>query len=294
MPQRARHSYQWLYSGSAYGFAGTVERPFQHVIPTQAATVLGANGGRGMDRVEKFKLEGVVSFDAAFVEVAGSYDDDHDRHTSYASATIENLNILNVVTAEKIVSRIAIYSPLANDSDREFSFNITGSHFENLKIAGHKVDVKLATQIFHEHDTHSKIAKAHQGCKLDEWLLGSKLAKVSKQGLEELEKTYHALGGISPAIEECKTKGGQRNTQVMSFSPMNHVKIEDHAGDDTELRGYGSIICVPKFGIVRLAELTACKTCVTLNMLRVEMCSTGTASGGAGGTTGGGSMPGGE
>jgi hypothetical protein len=293
MPQRARHSYQWLYSGSAYGFAGTVERPVQQVIPTQAATVLGANGGRGMDRVDKFKLEGLISFDSAFVEVAGSYDNDHDRHTSYASSTIENLNILNVITADKIVSRIAIYSPLADDKERDFSFNITGSHFENLKIAGHKVDVKLATHVFHENDTHSKIAKAHQSGKLDEWLLGSKLAKLSKQGLEELEKTYHALCGMSPAIEECRTKGGQRNTHVMSFSAMNHIKIEEHAGAATELLGFGSVICVPKFGVVRLAELTACKTCVSLNMLRVEMCSTGTGSTGAGGSTGGGSMPGG-
>lgn len=293
MPQRTRHSYQWLYSGSAYGFAGNVERPFQHVIPTQAATVLGANGGRGMDRVEKFKLEGVFSFDTAYVEVAGSYDGDHDRHTSYASSTIENLNILNVVTADKIVSRIAIYSPLADDKDKDFSFNITGSYFENLKIAGHKVDVKLATNVFHDNDTHSKIAKAHQDCKLDEWLLGSKLAKVSEKGLVDLENVYHALCGMSPAIKQCKTKGAQRNTDVMLFSPMNHVKIEDHAGPKTELLGFGSIICVPKFGVVRLAELTACKTSVSLNMLRVEMCSTGTASGGAGGTTGGGSMPGG-
>ena len=294
MPEYARHLQQWMYSGSAYGFAGEIERPFRQVIPTQAATVLGASGGRGLDRVDKYKLEGVVSFDAAYVEVGGSFDECHNRHTSYASSTIENLNILNVVTADRVVSRIAIYSPSATEDSREFTFNITGSHFENLKIAGHKVDVKLATHIFHEHDTHSKIAKAHQSSKLDEWLVGGKLGKVSDRDLQEIENTYHALGGISRAVKAWKQKGEKRNTDLMAFSPMNHVKIEDHAGPNTELLGFGSIICIPKFGVVRLAELTACKHCVSLNMLKVDMCSTGTGSGGAGGTTGGGgTMPGG-
>ena len=293
MPQCARHSSQWMYHGSAYGFAGEVERPFRHVIPTQAATVLGTNGGRGQARVEKFKLEGVVSFDSAEVQVGGSFDECHNRHTSYASSIIENLNILDVVTADLVVSRIAIYSPLVTEEKGEFTFNITGSHFENLKIAGHKVDVKLATHIFHEHDTHSKIAKAHQAGKLDDWLFGSKLGKLSDRDLEEIENTYHALGGMSRVVKACKEKGDKRNTDSITFSPMNHVKIEDHAGPDTELLGFGSIICIPKFGVVRLAELTACKRCVTLNMLRVDMCSTGTGSGGAGGTTGGGTMPGG-
>lgn len=289
MPLSARHSFQWIYQGSAYGVAGEIERPFRHVIPTQAATVLGTSGGRGLDRVEKFKLEGVLSFDSAYVEVGGSFDDDHGRHTSYASSTIENLNILNVVTADRVVSRMAIYSPEADKSKDELTFNITGSHFENLKIAGHKIDVKLATHIFHEHNQHCKIAEAHKKGGLDQWLLGSKF----KDGeLEKLEKEYHALGGMSQVIRAWKEK--DRSTNAVTLSPMNHVQIEEHAGDDTELLGYGSFICVPKFGVVRLAELTARKHCISLVMLRVEMCSTGTGGTTAGGSSGGGTMPGGN
>lgn len=285
MPQCARHSSQWTYQGSAYGFAGEIERPLRQVIPTQAATVLGASGGRGQDRVEKFKLEGIVSFDAAYVEVGGSFDDCHNRHTSYSSATIENLNILNVVTADKVVSRIAVYSPEVGDDKGELTFNITGSHFDNLKIAGHKIDVKLASHIFHEYNQHSKIANAHRQGDLDQWLLGS---KIKDSELDKLEKEYHALGGMSQVIKAWKQRGANRSTDSMTFSPMNHVRVEEHAGDNTELRGYGSFICIPKFGVVRLAELTARKHCINLVMLRVDMCSTGT-----GGTTGGGTSGGG-
>lgn len=287
MPVCARHS-QWMYQGSAYGVAGEIERPFRHIIPTQAATVLGTNGGRGQDRVENFKLEGVLSFDAAYVEVGGSFDDCHERHTSYASSTIENLNILNVVTADRVVSRIAVYSP-KRDEGGDFTFNITGSHFDNLRVAGHKIDVKLATHIFHEHDTHSKIADAHKKGHLDEWLLGN---KFKDNELPKLEDEYHALGGMSQVVKAWKQKGDKRNTGNMTFSPVNHVDIEKGL-EKTELRCFGSFICVPKFGVVRLAELAARKHCINLVMLRVDMCSTGTGTTTGGGVGGGGMGTGG-
>ncbi len=290
----SRHHSQYLYQASAYGFAGQIERPFHHIIPTQASTVLGTNGGRGQNRIDKFQLEGIISFESAFVEVGGSFDECHNRHTSFASATIEKLNILDMVTADRIVSRMAVYSPEEGDDKGEISFDITGSHFENLKIAGHKIEVKLATHVFHDHDTHSKAAQAHRAGKLDDWLVGSELGKLSASDLEELEGTYHALGGMSEVVRAWKLKGEKRAVEHLWFSPLNHMKIEDHAGPNTELRGFGSIICVPKFGVVRLAELEVHKHCRSLTMLRVDMCSTGTGTTTTGGSTGGGTRPGGN
>lgn len=287
-----RHHSQYSYHASAYGFAGQLERPFRHIIPTQASTVLGTNGGRGQNRVDKFHLEGIISFESAFVEVGGSFDECHDRHTSFSSATIEKLNILDMVTADRIVSRMAVYSAKAETEDDEMTFNITGSHFDNLRIAGHKIDVKLATHVFHDHDTYSKIAQAHRAGKLDDWLVGSKLGRLGGRELDDLENTYHALGGMSEVVKGWKQKGEKRTVEQLWFSPLNHVKIEDHAGAGTELRGFGSIICVPKFGVIRLAEMTVHKHCRSLTMLRVDMCSTGTGGTSAGGVSGGGTLPG--
>jgi len=282
-----------VYHAAAYGLAGEFERPSRHSIPTQAATVLAAGGGRGYDRVENFSFDGTVSFKTAFVEVGGSYDECHNRHTSYACAVVEGLNVLDVVSADRIVSRMAIYSPIEGDKTGDATFDITGSHFENLKIAGHKIDVKLATHVFHNYDTYSKIARGHQARELDNWLLGSKLGKLNGDQLAELEDTYHSLGGISEIVREWKPTGDRpADRGSYSFSPANHLQLEDHTGGETELLGFGSIICIPKFGVVRLAEYLVHKHCRTLTMLRVQMCSTGTGgtdvggSGGSGGTTG--------
>ncbi len=288
-----RNHSQYNYHNHAYGFAGQLERPFRHTIPTQATTVLGTHGGQGHDRVENFRHEGIISFDAAYVEVGGSYDECHNQHTSFSSAIIENLNILDVVTADRVVSRIALYSGDMDDKKAENTYNITGSHFENLKIAGHKIDVKLATHVFHENNSHSQVATKHKAGKLDDWLFAGKLRALSARQLAELEEEYHALEGMSEVVNTWKKAPATRGTDQIPFSALNHMDIKDHAGKDTELRGFGSIICIPKFGVVRLAELTFYHHHCTLTMLRVDMCSTGTGTGTTTSTGTGGSKPGG-
>jgi hypothetical protein len=290
----SRHHSQYFFHASAYGLASEIERPTRHSIPTQAATVLAPSGGRGYNRVEDFQFDRIISFQAAFAEVGGSFDDCHNRHTSYATAVIEGLNILDVVTADRIVSRLAIYSARADDPKGEATYDITGSHFENLKVAGHKIDVKLATHVFHEHDTYSKVATAHSERKTDDWLLGGKFKDLKDEELGELEETYHALGGVPELVREWKrpgTRPADRGHYV--FSPANHLQLHDHTGPNTELRGFGSFIFVPKFGVVRLPELVLNRHSRSLTMLRVQMCSTGTAGTDIGGTHGSGGVPGG-
>jgi hypothetical protein len=291
MSKCARHHSQYVYNASAYGLAGEIERPFRHTIPTQAAAVLAASGGRGHQRVENFHLDGIVSFKAAYAEVGGSFDECHNRHTSYACSVVEGLNVLDVVTADRVVSRMAIYSAEHGDEKGEATFDITGSHFVNLRIAGHKIDVKLATHVFHEHDTYSKLANAHQARKTDEWLLGSKLGKLNDGQLKELEETYHALGGMSEMVKGWKKEGERPRDGSYLFSPANHLKLEEHVGAGSELLGFGSIICIPKFGVVRLAEMLVHRGCRTLTMLRTQMCSTGTGGTDTGGSGGSGGIP---
>jgi hypothetical protein len=285
------HHSQYVHHAFAYGLAGQIERPFKHTITTQASTVLGASGGRGYQRVDNFHVDGIVSFKAAYVEVGGSFDECHNRHTSYATSVIEGLNILDVVTADKVVSRMAIYSAEHGDDEGEATFDITGSHFVNLRIAGHKIDVKLATHVFHEHDTYKKIAQEHQR-NLRDWHVGSKLSQLTDAEVNELENTYHALGGMSETVRKWKQKGdGSQKPMSFTFSPVNHLKLEDHVGASSELLGFGSIVCVPKFGVVRLAEMTVTPSCRTLTMFRVQMCSTGTGSTDGSGTGGSGGAP---
>ncbi|HKF24001.1 MAG TPA: hypothetical protein VKE93_20680 [Candidatus Angelobacter sp.] len=293
--QCARRHSQYVHHAYAYGLAGQVESPFRHTINTQASAVLGASGGRAYQRVENFQLDGIVHFKAAYVEVGGRFDECHNRHTSYATAVIEGLNILDVFTADKVVSRMAIYSAEVGkkpgQKNGEATFDITGSHFVNLRIAGHPINVKLDTHVFHEHESYSQLVSGHKGGKLRYCLVESGFSELDESALKELEVEYHALAGMSEIVEKWKKEGERPPERTSySFSPVSHLKIEEHVGA-TELRGFGSIICIPKFGVVRLAEMNVTPSCRSLTMFRVQMCSTGTGSTDGTGTGGSGGSP---
>jgi hypothetical protein len=293
MSKALRESHHF-YHATAYGLAGELVRPHRHSIPTQAATMLVPGGGRGFQRVENFRLDGVVSFDAASVEVGGSYDPDHHTHTTYAQSVIENLNIADIVKADKVVARLAIYSPRTDDTSDENRFDITGSHFENLRIVGHKLDVKLATHRLHDYETYRALEDGYQQKSADDILC---LSKLSKQDLKTLQKEYSALNGLSDAADAWKQKTSKKRERGNAgywCSAANH--LENHFGkgknvEETELKVFGNFILIPKFGVVRLAEMVIHKNMRTLNMVHVQMCSAGNGNIHTGGTTGNGLPP---
>jgi hypothetical protein len=274
---------QHVYNASAYGFAGEIKRPTRHSVPAQAAAVLGADGGRGSSRIQGFKLDGLVAIEDAHTEVGGSYDECHNIHTTYASSTLEGVNIADVFIADKVVSKLHIYTPADGG---ESSFTITGSHFVNLRIAGHQVDVQLAASIFHGYDTFSKVTAAYLAKKTDPWLLGHKLGELSDADQGTVEETYHALKGMSDVVKAWK-KPNRTERSSYWFSAANQLKLEGLPGD-SEIKVIGNMVCVPKFGVIRLAELVVHRHCRILTMFRVQMCSGLDGGCGGAGTQGGG------
>jgi hypothetical protein len=296
------HHCSHTYHASAFGVSGEILRPAQRSIPAHAATTLAPGGGRGFNRTDNIQIDGLLSFSTAYTEVGGSFDECHQVHTSYASSVIEDLNIADVVKADRIVCRIAIYSPMEG-SKEESSFDITGSHFENLRICGHHIDVELATGDFHQHDTHAKFEQAYQRGDVDHLFFISGLKKAGEKKLAELKDNYHALHGFAERVTRWngtpKTKAQKAEAQdgtirSYSCSAAGHLDLKQHVGAKSELEGYGPIICIPKFGIVRLAEVTVHQHRRSLNMLRVDMCSVGEGTihtGGSGGGAGGSTFP---
>jgi hypothetical protein len=284
------HHSQYFYHASAYGLAGEIERPVRQSITAQAASALASGGGRGTQRVEKFCLDPFICFDAAYTEVGGSFDECHNKHTTYASAVIEGLNIADVVTADRVVSRMVTYSPEVGNEDGEHSFDITGSHFDNLRIAGHPIDVKLATRTFHAHDTYSKFEKAFHGDQGHELLPWGKQSDKQLNELEKLEEEYHALSGIGKRAKAWHKSSQRPKGGLYWCSAASHLNLSGKV-EGTELQAFGGIILIPKFGVVRLAQMLVHKDYRRLTMFHVQMCSGSTGSSDGGGTTTGGGRP---
>lgn len=296
----------YFYNASAFGLAGDLTRPVRYTIPTQAATVLVPAGGRGYQRVENFRYNNIASFDSATVEVGGSYDEKHNIHTSYAISTVEGLNIADIVKADKVVARTAIYSSAIEDKHGNFipekerteenSFNFAGSYFENLSVCGYPLDVKLNTQIFHRHDTYSKLEEAYRDKatreNISELLFWHKLSEVPGGRLRSLQSKYHALGEMCSIIDEWKKNPSQTLERGKFWcSAANHLELPDTVRERTELENHGCILFVPKFGIIRLAEILVYKQTRSLSMIRVDLCSTSAGNITGTGTTGNGGRP---
>ena len=128
----------FLYHALATGVSGRITLPFEHSITVQAPSALPFIGGFSSSRVEGYRFEQILSFGSAESSTVGS--ENHRFFNTLATATIERLNIQNVLTADRVVARLASkYSKETGERSTTFA----GSHFENLRIAGCPVEVRV-------------------------------------------------------------------------------------------------------------------------------------------------------
>jgi hypothetical protein len=127
------------YHAEAFAFSGEFVRPIEHVIEVQAGISLPFLGGHGRNSVENFDVENLVSFRRGYTYVSGSVAP-NGHHTSHTTAVIEGLNVLDMVTADRVVARL---SSAHDPAKREGQIVAMGSGFENLRIAGCDATVEL-------------------------------------------------------------------------------------------------------------------------------------------------------
>jgi hypothetical protein len=245
---------RFLYHAEAFGASGTLTLPHQEVLDVQASVSLPLTGGHAKSRVENFSHRNLISFEAAESHVVGSYSEKDKAHGTLSTSMIEGLNIMDVVTCDRIIARVTSKHP---DDGSEASIIPLGSRFENLRIAGQKIEPDLAIDTFCECDTWGKLEKAHSG---DEKF------RAAFRKLSMLKRDDNAL----PASKSMVGCSLMRNLDALPGG----------------LKVNGPGILVPHFGTVYLAEFFVTPGARRLLMIRVELgCSVegGFSGGGAGG-----------
>jgi hypothetical protein len=264
-----------FYHAEASALKGTLNRPIAQIIYPQAPVSLPREGGYRSARVENFRAENVLSFSSAYTQVAGtkSLKEDHGQ-TTLATAVLENFNVLDVVTADRIVAQIG--TDYVNGSYIP-SITFLGTRFENLRIAGHPVNVKL--------DFHFLGEIADKTCWTKNKGLGDRIStqlqtiKSKKSVLPEYLESYNQLPSSEGSLGS------------LGCSLVN----------DTEISGpfskycFGHVIDVPHFGRIYLAVLRIresdldkkepklpLQTEISLTMIRIQMGCAGAGSTSAG------------
>ncbi len=248
------------YHAFAIACAGEIVRPVLQPIPAQAAVVLPDSGGYESKQVKNVEFKGFVSIGSARSEVGGSYDEGRRAYTTYTSTVLEKVNFCDMVTTDRIVARQSCIQAAEAAEGEEPRFNLVGTHFENLRIAGHHIDIVLDTETFHRHDTYSKLKAAYNARNLGGYLYGGELP-------QEVDRyDYPALSALRRQQERYKAKNFSGVSQ--RYTLANHLRLEAPG-----LQSFGSIILVPDFGLVSLAELTVAPGQRKLSMLRLELGS---------------------
>jgi hypothetical protein len=255
------------YHAESTVIEGHLTLPLVQAIKPQAYAKLPSEGNYLAHRIENYRLESVIFIRSAYTQVAGNPDPKPDHGWATLTTTVvEGLNVLDVVTADRVVAQIITEHPLKGYVP---TISFLGTRFENLRIAGHPVDLDLGLDILGappaddkpytgDVDLLSRISSQYDYIRKQEQLPA------------ELGERYNQLSSTlgSPEAVECSLVN--RATGNFPGLPFGHV------------------IYIPNFGTVTLARLslrhedfpvdsgTPKKTSINLTMIDLELgCAVG-------------------
>ena len=134
------------FDSEAYALKGQWNRPLKHEHKPHHHVKLPKEGGYFHEHGETYRFNGLLSYGAAYTQVAGNRSLKPGLGwVTLATSVIEDFNILDVVTADRIVGLISTEYPLEGYVP---SVTFLGTRFENLRIAGHPVHVEMNPDIF--------------------------------------------------------------------------------------------------------------------------------------------------
>lgn len=267
------------YHASATAISGHLRLPLEREIQPQALAELHEKGGYLSQRTDNFSVEGVISIRSASTQVSGNKSTKSGQGwTTLTTTTLEGLNVLDVVTADRIVGQIVTEHPLEGYVP---SISFLGTRFENLRIAGHPVDLDLDHNVLGtKPDGDGPYTKdagliARAGAQYKRVLENSELP-------EDLRERYNQLSSNLHGAEEIE------------------CSLVNRAGGSYPGLSFGHIISVPDFGKIILAGLRVCHgephpttgvpkvTNVHLNMLDLKLgcMAAGMVSAGSGSSNG--------
>jgi hypothetical protein len=245
------------YHANAHVLGASFTRPVQHLVEVQGATSLPTNGGHGRATVEDFRFQHFLSVKRGYSHVSGSPQEavGKTHFTTLVTAVAEGLNILDVVTADRIVARFASSHTLDHATDTfedvEPTFSLLGTKFENLQIAGCKTEVEIDFKLFHKMPTFVTAIKEYKN--------NAEFSKIVKDPFESNESwpDPSQSGAILCSIVDLK--------KMTTMCP----------GVDRK----GHCFVIPKFGKLFLGEVLMQYGRRTVTMVRFELGSPVSASG---------------
>jgi hypothetical protein len=245
---KAKGFYSFRADANALG--GFLEQPDRKLIPTLAPVSLPCVGGFAMARSEAFTLDNIVSCSAAYSRVSGQ-ENDNGSISILVTAEVENLNILDVVEADRIVAKLSIVIP----PDRGgLKVSTAGSRFDGLRLQGHPRKPQLNPRL-QECDEQGRA----------QFATAEHIWEIGTQQAENVTKAF--AGRDNAAWAEKRVKWVRKDAASISSALCSLV--EGFATGKPEHRCH--VVEIPGFGRFFFGELLVTPDSAQLVSIRAEL-----------------------
>ncbi len=249
-----------VYHAEAQVISGSLKHPLKQPIDLRGRAVIEKS--RRDDHISQSlkatSLEGLISFAAAYTRASGSkiekkdvWGNDHSGWVTLSTSVIEGLNVLEVITADRVVAQVSTEHPVAEGHVPKVTF--LGTRFENLRVGGYPVEVDLDLGICGERPGDDRPYLEDNGF-LDRVERQFKGIATSKGLPGELGKQYD---GKIRYIDDLRTrvKGRAPGTPDANSDLLCSLVKSIGPIPIPGVKTYGNIIVIPDFGTVSLGEI---------------------------------------
>ncbi len=250
------------FDANAFAFSADLQTP-RRVEIKEAVVQLPSTGGYRYLPAEAIREGGIVSHGGGYAQVAGRTGADGSAIT-LSTAVIEDLNILDVLTCDRVVAQITTEHALNNLVP---SVSFLGTRFDNLRIAGQEIVIDPYHDILGAKPNNDESYLNDSGV----------LSRIAQQ----YSKIRSMVGVPRWASDEFTWDSAVMDRQQMKCSLVKAVS-------GAPGKSFGHVIDLPFFGRIFLAELTVTRV-VKPAPTKAELTSTGprieTSGGGASNST---------
>ena len=260
----------------ANALGGLLREPVGKIIPTLSPVSLPSAGGFALARTEEFTFEEIVSCSAAYTRVSSEEQASDGTTSILVTSVVENLNILEVFSATRIVAQLTITIPRDGPP---IGVSTIGSVYEGVRLAGYPCTLKLNQGLRQPQPTSGGRSRSLA------W------ADVFEAGRTQAQALLNVFEGRSSneadAYEWAQKRHGWMTAESKS-SGGALCSLIDGLETTAPVRCSGHIVEVPHFGRIILGELYVSPDSAHLVGVRAELgCAIGgaitAACGGGGG-----------
>jgi hypothetical protein len=199
------------------------------------------------------KLDGIGSCEAAHSKIFGGIHKENGSWTTMVTSIVEGLNVLEVVKADRVVSKVAVEHPREGYHPR---VTFIGSHFDNLRIAGVSVNPVLEHHPVASLQSEFPNVPATEDKAFINRAISQSQKMIKAKGVPDWVKPRY--GWVSSEKERSK-KG------YVVCSLVDEVEGAKPGSC------FGHVVHVPGFGNVFLGEVIVYHGHFRLTMMRIEM-----------------------